>query len=289
MDVGNKTDLGQRSVVENKVDAVDLECDFEDSPLMFVIAHISFTQSPEIFDRIAEVKRTLGEDGLLYAEKKQQTTYTSQGSGPPSVRQKTFWTFTSMSRDRVVAVSTNSLVIYDAAYTRFPIFSTRIAKYVDAVARLAGNGCFSTTTALRFVSGFRVQNVPTESVHSAIRGLPADVFDTKHFHHEYRYWCDVNKGGRLSVVVKSVHGDELLPKDIEPYKLSINPKFTMTHSEHAIQLEIFETFQHSKENLTPLTAQNVVGVLASIRKNAKTAFLLVTTNEAHRQWKIINR
>lgn len=267
-----------------------IECDFGDSPLMFVIAHISFTHSPEIMKNIHQVKAELGGLGLPVADRKQQTTFSVKDQGPPAVKQNKFWSFTSLTRDRVVAVSANSLVVYDSNYCRFTDFRDRVAAIIGVLERVAQGGCFLTSVALRYISGFRVDSLPSSFLPPGLHGINAGNLATSHFHHDYRFWCDIRDGGRLTVIAKTVHGSDLVPKDIQSIGLAINSKFALNKNDDAVQLDIHEIIQtNSKGDVSPLSASIVCDTLAGARRRAKTAFLLVTTEVAHQQWKIMSK
>lgn len=266
-----------------KLEASTEDWGFKDSPLIFVIAQISFTQSPEIISKIADVKSALGNLGLPIAEKTQQVTFTaSSSSAPPKVSQTEFWLFSSVVRNRIVSISSNSLVIYDTQYHRFAEFRDRFSKIVDIVQTVAGEGCYTTSIALRYVSGFESGDLPSNLIPLGLHGLPVSCVETSHFHHEYKYWCDVKSGGRLIAIVKTVHGNELIPKDVQRLRLDVDNKFKMHKQTNAISIDINETIQHQLPE--KLAAGPVCVLLSKIRGRAKAVFLAVTTGTAHVKW-----
>jgi hypothetical protein len=72
---------------------------FEDAPLMVAIAQIGFTQSPEVLQRITDIKAGLARLDFLLAESTQMTNVAiSQTGGIPKVIQNLFWWFRPLSQ-----------------------------------------------------------------------------------------------------------------------------------------------------------------------------------------------
>ena len=263
----------------------DIECDFADAPLMLALAQITFTQSPEVLQSITEIKGRLCEIDLPVADIKQKMRVSvSFGSTPPKVGQDTFWWFASLDTRRAVAISSTSIVIYDASYRRFDDFSKLTTDVVESVVKVAGNGCFLTTASLRYVSGFSCEELPSPFLVAGLRGIPTDNFQTDHFHHAYNYWCSTAPDCRLFINSKTVHGNELIPKDVLAVGVGIDGKFRLPRETDAVQLEIYETMQKKKlEKLDPCA---VKVLFREMHQRIKTAFLTATTSLAHDKWQI---
>lgn len=266
----------------------NVECAFDDPPLMLVLAQIKFTQSPELFDRITEIKSVLCELGLPVAQEKQQVNFTvSLGANvPPRTTQSNVWWFTSLDKLRAMAVTQNSVVLYDAKYTRFEEFRQLVRGVIEPIVKIGGDGCFLTTVALRYLSGFAADGTPSPYVAAELRGLPADRLSTDHFHHEYSFWCSTQGDGRLALKLKTVHGNELIPKDLKPAGIAFGSRFILPKKTDAVQLDIFETVQ--KKEMRKIELNEIDQMLAEMRRNIKQLFLLATTSEGHKQWKIRN-
>lgn len=263
----------------------DIDSVFADAPLMLALAQITFTQSPEIFTRITEVKSALATLGMPIAQKRQQTNFSIKtGGGAPQVTQNELWWFSSLDRKRAVAIAQNSITFYDADYQRFPDFMGLLRIVVDSVVTAAGEGCFLTMVALRYLSGFPSDGDPTPYLASGLQGIPTESLQTDHFHHKYDFWCATASGGRLALNVKTVHGNELVPKEFQAAGVAIDRKFGLPREIDAIQLDIHETVP--RKEMAKFSAQDIETFFAEMRLHIKTAFLLLTTKQAHTKWNI---
>jgi uncharacterized protein (TIGR04255 family) len=257
---------------------------FEDAPLMVAIAHIAFTQSPEVLQRITDIKAGLAGMDLLVAESAQQTNVAlNLAGGIPQVSQNPLWWFRTLDRRRAIAVSQNSVVFYDADYDRFDTFLDQVKKTSRLVAEIGGAGCFLTAVALRYISGFASNGAPTPYICAGLHGIPVESLKTSHFHHEYSFWCDVDSGGKLVVKLKTVHGNQLIPQDILATGLALDPKFSLSKEFDAVQLDIYETLQ--KKAMERLSVGEIEQILSGMRNNIKAAFFAATTERAHERWK----
>ncbi len=264
---------------------LDIECDFANAPLMLALAQVTFTQSPEVLQRITEIKAGLCEIGLPVAETKQKMRVSmSFGGTPPKVGQEIFWWFSSLDRKRAVAISPTSIVVYDGRYTRFDEFCKLTTDVIKLAAKAAGNGCFLTTASLRYVSGFPCEEIPSRFLVAGLHGIPTNDFQTDHFHHEYNFWCSTATGGRLVLNAKTVHGNELIPKDVMSVGVGLDDKFSLKKEVDAVQLDIHETIQKKKlEKVDPCVVEML---FREMRTHIKTAFLTATTPLAHTKWQI---
>ncbi len=263
----------------------DIECDFADAPLMLALAQITFTQSPEVLQAITDIKSRLCELDLPVAEiKRKMSVSVSFGGMPPKVGQDTFWWFASLDTKRAVAISPTSIVVYDASYSRFDDFSKLTTNVVESVVKVAGNGCFLTAASLRYVSGFSCEELPSPLLINGLHGIPTNNFQTKHFHHTYSFWCETAPDCRLFINAKTVHGNELIPKDVSSVGIGIDDKFKLRRETHAVQLDIYETLQ--KKKLQKLEACAVEVLFREMHTRIKTAFLTATTELAHTKWQI---
>lgn len=264
----------------------NVECEFNDAPLMLVLAQIKFTQSPELFERITEIKAALCELGLPVAQERQQVnvSVTLGTSAPSRTTQSTVWWFTSLDKRRAMAVTQNSVVLYDANYARFSEFRPLVKQAIEPIVRIAGNGCFLTTVALRYLSGFASDGMPSPYVAPGVRGLATEQLLTDHFHHEYSFWCDTQQQGRLVLKLRTVHGNELIPKDLKPAGIDFDSKFKLPYDTDAVQLDIFETVQ--RKSLRKIDVDEIDQMLIGMRGNIKLSFLLATTSEGHAKWGI---
>lgn len=267
--------------------APDIDCGFDDAPLMLALAQITFTQSPEVFKNITEVKAAIAKLGMPIAQSKQQVSFALKvGSAAPQVTQSQIWWFVSLDKRRAVAVAQNSVVLYEASYSRFTEFRDLMCKIVDTVSGFAGDGCFLTSVALRYLSGFSSDGHPSPYLVSGLHGLPTESLQTEHYHHTYGFWCSTSGGGRLVVNVKTVHGDQLIPQDIQTAGVAIDGRFALPKETDAVQLDIHETIQ--RKTMQKLDAAEIERLLDEMRKNVKICFLLATTEDAHTKWKITN-
>lgn len=266
----------------------NVECDFDDAPLMLVLAQIKFTQSPELFERITEIKSALCELNLPVAQERQQVNVSlAFGQNVPSrTTQSTVWWFTSLDKLRAMAITQNSVVLYDAKYTRFAEFRQLVQGVIEPIIGVAGKGCFLTTVALRYLSGFASDGIPSPYISPGLRGLPVDQLSTDHFHHDYSFWCSTQEEGRLALKLKTVHGHELIPRDLKPAGIVFDPKFMLPKTTDAVQLDIFETVQ--RKAMRKLDLNEIDQMLAGMQQNIKRSFLLATTSEGHEKWKIRN-
>jgi uncharacterized protein (TIGR04255 family) len=264
----------------------DVDSDFGDPPLMLTLAHVTFTQSPEIMERITHVKAGLSELGLPVAQTKHQSNIALNplAGTAPTLRQSTFWWFSNLEKTRAVVVAANSIVLYDANYGRFDDFIDRIGKICAIVVDVAGAGCFLTSVALRYVSGCASDGAPSPYLSESLRGLVTDPLKIEHFHHDYNFWGVTEHEGKLVVRVKTVHGNQVVPKDVMSADIAIDAKFQLPKTIDAIQLDIHETVK--KKTMEALTVNEVQTNLTVMRKNIKTAFLAATTPEAHKRWKM---
>ncbi len=183
-----------------------------------------------------------------------------------------------------MALSRTSITVYEANYGRHDTFIEKTTRLIRSVETAAACNFFVTTVALRYVSGFKVDGLPASLVANGVRGIDVSSLPTKHFHHDYRFWCDIVDGGRLAVTAKTVHGHELMPREIQPLQLSVNSKFKLQKRDDAVQIDIHETKQ-----LNPPERFNGPEVslrLSAMRNHAKTAFLTLTTSDAHKRWQI---
>jgi len=263
----------------------NIDCDFADAPLMLALAQITFTQSPEVLQSITDVKARLCDLGLPVAEiRRKMSVSVSFGGMPPKMGQDTFWWFASLDTRRAVAVSPTSIVVYDACYRRFSDFETLTTNVVESVVKVAGNGCFLTTASLRYVSGFAAEELPSPFLVAGLNGIPTNNFQTKHFHHTYNFWCETAPECRLFINSKTVHGHELIPKDVSSVGIGIDDKFKLQKEVHAVQLDIYETIQ--KKKLEKLESGAVESLFQGMHARIKTAFLTATTPLAHTKWQI---
>ncbi len=266
-------------------DVVSVDCDFDDAPLMIAVAHVTFTQSPEIIQHITSVKAGLGKLGLPLAEAKQHANFTVNQSGAaPTVTQTSFWWFTSPERRRAVAVGQNYLVFYDGQYSKFGDFVDFLKQANELVVSVAGEGCFLTAMALRYVSGFRSDGSPSPYLVTGLSGIPLASLETEHFHHQYNFWCDTAEGGKLVANVKTVHGHQLIPQDIQSAGVALDGKFALGKESDAVQIDIHETLQ--KREIHRLETAEVERIAGEMRNNIKKAFLAATTPDGHAKWKI---
>jgi uncharacterized protein (TIGR04255 family) len=257
---------------------------FEDAPLMVAIAQIGFTQSPELLQRITDIKAGLARLDLLIAESTQQTNVAiSQTGGIPQVIQNLFWWFRALNRRRAIGVSQNQVVLYDADYGRFQQFLDRVKEMTGLVAETAGPGCFVTFVALRYISGFASDGSPSPYICAGLQGIPVQGLNTTHFHHEYNFWCDVDDGGKLVAKLKTVHGNQLIPQEILAAGLAFDQKFNFDKEIDAVQLDIYETVQ--KKVMERLTVAEIERMSSAMRNNIKAAFLASITERAQERWK----
>lgn len=257
---------------------------FEDAPLIVAIAHISFTQSPELLQRITDIKAGLAKLDLLVAESTQQTNLAiSSPRGIQQVTQEPVWWFRSLNGRRAIGVSQNSVAHYDAEYSRFDQFLDRVKRMSGLIAEIAGPGCFLTAVALRYISGFASDGSPSPYICPGLHGIPVQNLKTRHFHNEHSFWCDTEGGGQLVVKVKTVHGNQLLPQDILATRLTFDAKFTLSKETDAVQVDIYETVR--KKKMERLTVPEVERLSTGMRTNIKAAFLAVTTEKGHERWK----
>lgn len=266
-----------------------VDCDFGDAPLMLTLAHVSFTESPEIIDRISEMKAGLATKlGLPVAQMKTQASFTLNPavSPTPAMTQTRFWWFSNVERTRAVAVAANSIVLYDSLYGRFSQFIDRIADVLNLTTGIAGHGCFLRSVALRYISGFPVGGEPSPYLTTGLHGLPRDATGTTHSHHHYSYWCATDRDTQLVCNVRTVHGNQLVPRDVSSAGIAIQKKFTMSKDAHAVQLDIHETAK--AKTMEPLDTSKVLDELAQMRQSLKRVFLATTTPQAHQLWKILN-
>ena len=262
-----------------------VDCDFDDAPLILAVAQISFTESPELLNAIASVKSSLGELGLPIAQSKNQTNFTvDQNSPTPKVTHRVFWWFTGMDKKQAVVIAQNSIVVYEASYENFELFKVLLRQVLDVVAANAGDGCFTTSAALRYVSGFPSDGTPSSYLVDTIHGLSLDGLNTDHWHHHYNFWCATEIGGKLVVNCKTVHGNQLVPKDVLSTDLALNAKFSLSREVDAVQLDIHETIQ--KKTLGKFDPANIERDIEEMRKNIKQAFLNLTSRKAHETWSI---
>ena len=254
---------------------------------MLALAQITFTQSPEVFKSITDVKAALATLGMPVAQSKQQVSFTLKvGSAAPQVTQNLIWWFVSLDKRRAVAVAQNSVVLYDANYSRYADFRSLMSSIVSTVSEFAGAGCFLTGVALRYLSGFSSDGQPSPYLVSGLHGLPTESLPTEHFHHTYGFWCNTDGGGRLVVNVKTVHGDQLIPQDILAAGVVIDSRFSLSRETDAVQLDIHETIQ--RKTMQTFDAAEIERTLDEMRRNLKTCFLTTTTQKAHEKWKITN-
>jgi uncharacterized protein (TIGR04255 family) len=256
---------------------------FQDAPLLAAVAHIGFTQSPEVLERITGVKAGLTQLKMPVAELTQQTNVTVIGGTTPRVTQNPFWWFRTLDRKRAVGVSQNSVALYDADYGRFEQFLDRVRGMSKVIEETAGSGCFLTLVALRYLSGSPSDGTPSPYICNGLHGIPVGNLRTRHFHHEYSFWCDIENGGKLVVKLKTVHGDQLIPQEIRSAGLAVDPKFTLPKQTDAIQLDIYETVQ--KKEMKPLSVAEVEQTSVNMHNDIKAAFLASTTPGAHERWK----
>jgi len=174
--------------------------------------------------------------------------------------------------------------VYDGRYTRFDEFCGLAMAVAKLVEKSAGNGCFLTTASLRYVSGFACEEIPSRFLVTGLHGIPTSDLQTDHFHHTYNFWCSTAAGGRLVVDVRTVHGNELIPKDVLSVGVAIDDKFMHRKEVDAVQLDIHETIQ--KKKLEKLDPCGVEVLFREMRTHIKTAFLTVTTPTAHAKWQI---
>jgi uncharacterized protein (TIGR04255 family) len=264
----------------------NLDCEFEEPPLMLALAQIKFTQSPEIFEKITVIKAVLGDLGMPVAQSKQQVNVAVVAGAPsPSrISQSLIWWFHSLDRRRAMVVAQNSLVFYDASYSRFAEFSALMHSAVEVIISVAGGGCFLTTVAMRYLSGFASDGSPSPYLAAGLHGLDQGPLNTSHFHHRYNFWCTTENEGRLVLNASTVHGGQLFPPDLAVAEIAIDPRFRLPNTCDAVQLDIHETTQLKK--LEPFDADRVDQSLAAMRRNIKGAFLLATTPRAHEKWKL---
>ena len=263
----------------------NVDCDFDEAPLILALAQISFTESPELIDAIASVKPKLGQLGMPIAHSKNQTNVAvDQSGGAPKVSQRVFWWFTGMEKKQAVALAQNSVVVYEAAYGRFEEFKSLLKNVADLVVEFAGNGCFTKSVALRYVSGFASEGSPSPYLVQSVHGIPMDGISTDHWHHNYNYWCSTDSGGRLVVNCKTVHGNQLVPQDILNTDLALDGKFSLSREIDAVQLDIHETIP--KKTLKSFNAADIEHDMEKMRRNIKQAFLNLTSPEAHEKWSI---
>jgi uncharacterized protein (TIGR04255 family) len=264
----------------------NLNCVFDDSPLMLASAQISFTQSPELIQRITDTKAGLAKLGMPLAEHRQTigVAFTSGGL-PPRLSQESFWWFSNVDRTRSVAVGPTAVALYDTGYSQFEAFRPTVCDLADVVQNVAGGGSFLTCVSLRYVSGFTANGSPCPFLIPGVQGLPPGVINTSHMHHNYSYWCDTaTAGGKLTVSIKSVHGHEIIPQDIRTQKLSFNNKFTFQKKDDVIQIDIHETVK--RKAVDCVGSASVGSLLPAMHDNVKSAFLISTSEEAHKKWKI---
>jgi uncharacterized protein (TIGR04255 family) len=265
---------------------LNVDCVFEDAPLMLTLAQITFTQSPEVFENITEIKAKLSKLGMPIAQKRQQTNFTIRlgGTPAPQVMQNEIWWFSSLDRKRAAAIAQNSITLYLTDYKDFSDFSSLLSKITSAVITAAGDGCFLTAVALRYLSGFPSDGTPSPYLIPSLHGLPTDTLQTDHFHHKYEFWCTSEEGGRLVLNVRTVHGNELVPRDLQVAGVSIDEKFSHRREVDAVQLDIHETIQ--KKNPERISEADIQVTFSNMRQRIKSAFLLLTTDKAHQRWSL---
>jgi uncharacterized protein (TIGR04255 family) len=263
-----------------------VDCEFEDAPLMLALAQITFTQSPEIFEKITVVKAALADLEMPVAQSKPQVNVTVKigATSPSRITQNLIWWFTSLDKRRAVAVAQNSVVLYETNYSNFVEFNRIMRGAVDVVTKLAGRGCFLTTVALRYLSGFASDGSPSPYLAAGLKGLATCPLNTDHFHHDYKFWCSTGGDGRLVLNAKTVHGDQIIPPDLQSVGIVVDDKFTLSKDTEAVQLDIHETIQ--RKRLQVFDADEIERLLSSMRRNVKLAFLLATTPAAYEKWKI---
>lgn len=254
-------------------------------PLMLVLAQVAYTPSPEVLSEITTVKTALGKQGFPVADVKQQSSFSIGPQNPvPHVNQNSYWTFTTMDARRSVVVAQNSVVIYDTNYGRFDQFRARLHDVLSTIADVTGEGCFTRSVALRYVSGYQETSDTSNFLHQGVRGVDMEKLPNDHFHHSYNFWCNTNDGGRLVVGVKTVHGNQLAPGDFNSVGLKIDPKFNLSRTDIAVQIDIHETIQ--EKQMLVFEAHLVEEKVAKMRANIKSGFFACTTEEARKQWGI---
>lgn len=252
---------------------------------MMALGQITFTQSPEIFEHITAIKAIIADLGMPVAKQRQQiVTINVSGTASPRVIQSSIWWFSSLDKTRAFAVAQNSLVLYDTNYKNFDQFKETLKTVVNEIVKIGGKGCFLTTVALRYLSGFAADGWPSPYLVSGLYGLPTEQLSTSHFHHQYSFWCTTENDGKLVLSVKTMHGNQLVPTDLQTVGVVFGSKFSLPKDSDAVQLDIHETLQRKElKNLDPLEIERL---LTSMRINIKRAFLSATTPEAYTKWKM---
>jgi hypothetical protein len=83
---------------------------------------------------------------------------------------------------------------------------------------------------------------------------------------------------------KTVHGNQLIPPDLQSVGIVFDDKFTLPKEEDAVQMDIHETVL--RKRLQVFSAVEIERLLSEMRRNVKLAFLLATTPKAYDKWKI---
>lgn len=263
----------------------DIDAAFGDAPLMLALAQITFSQSPEVIAHITDVKAAISLLGMPIAQKRQQMNFAIKaGTNPPQVTHNDIWWFSSLDHRSAVALAQNSVTLYEANYNRFSDFNSKLRTVVDSIVKTAGDGCFLTLVALRYISGFESDGSPSPYLIRGLHGVPTEPFQTDHFHHKYEYWCATEGGGRLAISAKTVHGDEIVSKEFQAAGIAIDGKFTLPRKVDAIQLDLHETIPRKPP--ARLSSADVESLYNDMHIRIKTAFLSITTEEAHKKWQM---
>jgi len=146
------------------------------------------------------------------------------------------------------------------------------------------------TPASCVTMGFRSINVieaPADSsdriwefLQPGLHGIDHRGLDTKHFHHNYRYWSETSEG-KLIISSKFVHAKDAIPPDIKSEKMTMKRQFE--DGRYVLALE----FDHNTSGNTaviPFEQKAILSKMTRLHDTVNKGFLTCVTPQALELW-----
>ena len=264
---------------------ISINCDFSDGPLMIALAHVSYTDSPNLLSKIAEIKSRFSKLNFPVAELSIESSV--QFNPLANTQQKvdkSIWTFRSLDRRDAIVLSQNAVVLYQSAYQGHSEFKKIVQEICDTIGESCEGESFVSAIAFRYISSFENTNASKGFLVPSVRGVTVPAL-VQPFH-QYLVWGDTENGSRLVASVRTVNAGQVRPQDVVQVGVVVASKFEFSSTSLATLLDIHETLQLT--TLKPFSELKIQEHFDEIHSRLKTTFLDLTTSTAHDSWGITN-
>lgn len=241
-------------------------------PVVLTVGAVGHSAVLDIADHIKAIQSSLRTQGFPLYKHSQHQNYNVIVGKAPEVQLIDRWEFVSEDGSRLITINGDQVSYATTAYTSFIDFWNDLAVGLTTFKEVV-NPAVCTLLGFRHINTLPPNN---ELISPSLHGLNASSIETKHYHHNYRFWCDTDEGGRLVVKLGYEHAKNFLPGNVRGISIADKVKAPEDMKSYVYVLDV----DHSRNEISePYEIESIKENLDRIHKHTNDGFLAAVTNK----------